>query len=67
MAAPTPDAGIAQLAAELPCVTRRWLGNGGNQALFPNYNFFVWKGQNINTHVTRVTPWTTDDDTHPIP
>jgi hypothetical protein len=67
MAAPTPDPGIAALAHEFPCTIRRWLGNTGNAALFPNYNFFPWKGQNINTPATVVTKWTSDDDTRPIP
>jgi len=67
MAAPTPDPGIATLAAERPCGTRRWLGGGGNQALFVNYNFFPWKGQNIDTPQGVTIKWTTDDDTHPIP
>jgi len=67
MAAPTPDAGIAQLANNYPCMVRRWLGGGANQALFVNYNFFTWKNQNIDTPAGPVTKWTTDDDTHPIP
>ena len=61
------DAGIAALAAELPVVTRRWLGRIGSAASFPDYNFFPWKGQNIDTPGFRVPPWTSDDDTHPIP
>jgi len=68
MAAPVPDPGIAALAAERPCTTRRWLGNGGNAALFVNYNFFTWKGQNIDSPVGKAAPiWSSDDDTHSIP
>lgn len=61
------DAGIAALAAELPCVTRRWLGRLGNAAVFADYNFFPWKDQNIDTPAGRTPPWTTDDDVHPNP
>jgi len=67
MAVPTPDPGIASLAAELPCVTRRWLGAGGNAALFPNYNFFAWKNQNIDSPRGVAAPRTSDDDTRTIP
>jgi hypothetical protein len=67
MALPTPDPGIANLAHEAPCTIRRWLGKGGNAALFINYNFFPWLGQNINTPAGRTPPWTTDDKTKPIP
>jgi len=67
MAAPTPDPGIAELVSHWPCMIRRWLGKGGNAAIFPNYNLFPWKGQYINTPATVVTRWTTDDNTRPIP
>ena len=62
-----PDPGIAALAAELPCVTRRWLGRTGGAATFPDLNFFPWKGQAIDTPRGVATKWTTDDDLHPIP
>jgi len=63
MAAPTPDAGISPLVAETPCITRRWLGNTGNAALFSNYNFFPWKGQPLDAPVGKT--WTSDDDVRP--
>jgi hypothetical protein len=67
MAAPTPDPGIASLAATMPCWTRRWLGPQ-DTTTFAAYGFFPWKGQNIDTPVGKVgAKWTTDDDTHPIP
>jgi len=68
MPAPAPDAAIAALWAEHPCIVRRWLGNTGNSALLANYNAFPWKGQNIDSPVGKAAPlWTSDDDTHPIP
>ena len=68
MPAPTVDPGLAALAAQMPCFTRRWLGNTGNAALFVNYDFFPWKGQNIDSPVGKALPvWTTDDDSHLIP
>jgi len=66
MAAPTVDPGLAALAAMLPCTYRRWLGNTGNNLLFVNYDFFPWKGQNIDTPKTAGAKWTTDDDTRPL-
>jgi hypothetical protein len=68
MAAPTVDPGIASLANNYPCMIRHWLGQTGNAALFVNYDFFPWKGQNIDTPGGKVAPvWTSDDDTHPLP
>jgi len=67
MAAPTPDPGIAALAAERPCTTRRWFGNGGNATLFSNYNFFPWNGQNKDTPAGITTVRNTDQDVFTTP
>jgi hypothetical protein len=61
-----PDPGYAAMAATMPCMVRRQLGKSA-VATIPDYGFFPWKGQNIDTPRGVATKWTTDDDTHPIP
>jgi hypothetical protein len=61
MAAPVLDPGLAALAAERPCSTRRWILKA-DPTQAANYNWFPWKGQYRDTPVGTPTRWTTDDD-----
>ena len=65
MPLPTPDPGIAALAAEMPCFVRRMIILPNEPSATSDYGMFPADGQNIDTPVGVATPWTTDDRTHP--
>lgn len=49
------DAGLAWLAGVR---TRRWLGKAGNASVFPDYDYFAWRGQSVDSPPGQ--SWTSD-------